>query len=82
MRPVNPHTKISDGKAVTAALTGIPLDDLAGFIIIGIGDDGVSSFIHNCDDPDVLLCVLLEWAHNLVHAGDEINPHGHGHDEQ
>lgn len=58
----DPGTTITDGMAAAAALTGIPLDDLAGFVILAVGHNDTTAMVHNCGSKQLLMSVLLSQA--------------------
>ena len=50
---------IGDGRAMTSHFTGIPLDDLGGFVIIGIADSGAMELRTSAESAATLVGVLL-----------------------
>lgn len=66
----SPGTTIGKGKAATAKLTGIPLDDLKGFIIIGISDDDHTVIIHSCSNYRMVTMSLIAQAHWVLSNHD------------
>lgn len=59
MGKVRGRLTIGDGRAMASHFTGIPLDDLGGFVIIAIGNDGRVELRHNSEYPAHLVGVLL-----------------------
>lgn len=57
---------IGDGKAMASHAVGIPLDDLAGFVIIGCKDGGAIELRHSAADPSVLVNILLNAVQMVV----------------